>query len=74
MPRFQAGNRYGGRLRVVVTIDVTIVGPNVVTVAVRVRKNEPFHPEEDNVLEEMGCGNPEARKPKPVPLEARPVP
>jgi hypothetical protein len=74
MPRFQAGSRYAERLRVVVTIDENIVGTDVVTVAVSVRKNEPLHPEEGNVFGEMGCENPEATRLKPVLSEARPVP
>jgi hypothetical protein len=54
MLRFQTGSRYAGRLRVVVTIDVTNVVTVVVTNAGTVRKNGPLHLTEGNVFGEGG--------------------
>src|SRR4030088_577640 len=51
MPRFQAGSRNAERLKVVVTIDETVVGTQVETIAVSARKTQPLHPEEGNVSE-----------------------
>jgi len=62
MPRFQAGSRYAERTRVVVTIEVTILCSNVVTVVAAhvgdtsrtMRKSDPLDLEEGNVLGNVG--------------------